>query len=202
MSKIIHFAWIQGEENLPDKYRENIRQWKLAFPEFEIKIWDDVSARKQWKDYNKYSDQCYHHATRADMIRARAIRDFGGMALDTDASPMNTVDLRKHMELNAFVVINGKYVGISNCLQWSAEPQHPFWRRVAAVQIRDGGATLGNKTVNNATGPLCYERVFKSKHWDLTLVTAFKAYKNGYQKNSWNNPNAFMDAGFDGTWVK
>ncbi len=77
--KVLHQVWVQGEDNLPSEYAENRRKWvELLAPRgWTFKLWDNRSACGQWKDYAEHEASCYHHATRCDLILARALRGSG-----------------------------------------------------------------------------------------------------------------------------
>ena len=198
--KMIHQVWVQGEENLPDEYKKNRTKWAKAFPDFELKLWDEGSARAQWQDIDEHFDKCHHHATRADLILARAIRDFGGIATGTDCIPNNAVAFRKYIDVcDSMIVITPNRKEISNGLQWSAEPNHPFWQCVCKHQLREKGRHLPNNNVPFATGPQCYMDAFNARKWNLHLVTATVAFTTDWNKE-WVNENAFIDAGYAASW--
>lgn len=202
ISKKLHQVWVQGERELPDAYRENRRLWASALPEFELILWDEKSASEQWPDFAAVSARCFHHATRADLILARAIRDFGGLATGTDCRPNNPSKLLALMEVvEAFLVLTPGRQEISNGLQWSARAGHPFWSCVCNHQLRNSGAHLGRASVSSATGPKCYHHAFHARMWDLHLVTAPAAFTRDW-KNAWKNPDALIDPGFAASWTK
>lgn len=202
MSKILHQVWIQGEENLPEAFCTNREMWKRDFPDFEMVLWDEKSASTQWSDYAENSNRCHHHATRADLILARAVRDFGGIATGTDCSPNNSDRFRKFIDVaDSMLVITPGRKEISNGLQWSASPGHPFWECVCKHQLRDNGRHLSNSNVPFATGPGCYMEAFQARKWDLFLVTATVAFTMDWA-GAWKNRSAFINAGYAASWTK
>lgn len=200
--KIIHQVWVQGEKALPKQFMDNRELWSKAFPEFELKLWDEESATLQWPDFARVKGRCYHHATRADLILARAIRDFGGLATGTDCTPNNVEALRKAMSENqAFVVRVEGRPEVSNGLQWSAGPQHPFWKCVCNHQLRGKGVHLSSPKVNRATGPRCYMEAFSAYPWGLTAIPASTAYTHDWKKG-WSNKDAMINPGYAASWTK
>lgn len=200
MNRVLHQVWIQGESEIPDSFRSNRQKWADSLPNFEMKLWDEKSAREQWPDVDEHFDKCFHHATRADLILARALRDFGGLATGTDCVP-NRPDLllRYITAVDSMLVITPGRAEISNGLQWSANPHHPFWDCVCKHQLREGGRHLSNKNVPWATGPGCYMAAFRARKWNLFLVTAPVAFTRDWNKG-WSNKDAFIDPGFSASW--
>ncbi len=201
LPRLIHQVWIQGAENLPDAFKKNRDLWQEAFPDFKMMLWDQNSASRQWPDFEKVSDKCFHHATRADLILARAVRDFGGLATGTDCRPNNIMKLRQITNtLENFIVLTPGRPEISNGLQWSATPGHPFWKCVCNHQLRSNGEHLGRKSVSSATGPKCYHEVFSARFWQLHVITAPLAFTRDWN-GGWENPNALIDPGFAASWT-
>lgn len=202
MIKKIHQVWIQGESELPEAFKKHRAAWADAFPDFELVLWDEGSAKAQWPDFAKVSDQCYHHATRADLILARAVRDFGGIATGTDCVPNNPERMRKFIEAaDTMIVLTPGRNEISNGLQWSAEPGHPFWECVCKHQLREGGRHLSNSNVPFATGPDCYMGAFRARKWELFIVSASVAFTHDWC-GAWTNRGAFINPGFAASWTK
>lgn len=159
-------------------------------------------AKTRWPEYAEVEQRCFHHATRADLILALALRDIGGLATGTDVVPLekfsNLVDF---MEVNStMVVINPSGTELSNGLVWFREPGHPFMTAVCRHQVRDGGAHLGKPNVHCATGPACWFQVFESRRWDLTAVTMDHAYNRHYKDSTVTNINAWVDPGYAASW--
>lgn len=202
MNRVIHQVWVQGEKNLPDQFKRNREQWAEAMPGFSMKLWDDEEARATWPEYAAVSNKCYHHATRADLILARALRDFGGLATGTDCLPNNPTRMMAFLEVaDSMLVITPGRKEISNGLQWCADPGHPFWECVCRHQLREKGRFLGNKNVPEATGPGCYMEAFQARKWQLFLVSASIAFTHDWA-GAWTNRAAFINAGFAASWTK
>lgn len=201
MSKLIHQVWVQGEASLPDKFQQNRSLWKKEFPDFTMVLWDEDTASRMWPDYAEVSERCHHHATRADLILARAVRDYGGLATGTDCTPNNVTSFRKFIDIaDSMLVITPGRKEISNGLQWSSGTHHPFWECVCKHQLREGGRHLSNSDVPFATGPGCYMDAFRARKWDLFLVTATKAFTTDWA-GTWRNPDAFIHAGYAASWM-
>ena len=51
---VLHFVWIQGQDLLPDKDKENVKKWKDMNPDWEIKIWDRGSLESLIHSYPEF----------------------------------------------------------------------------------------------------------------------------------------------------
>lgn len=196
--KILHQVWIQGGDELPEEYQKNRQLWRDSLPkDWEMKLWDEQAARERWADYAEVSDKCFHHATRCDLILARAQRDIGGLSCGTDVIPLNVPDLMKWVELNdTLVIVNAAAKSCSNGLSYFGNTNHPFLNCLCRHQLRDGGKYLGSKNVWMSTGPGAWYQAFVAHRWNLSLVTDSRVYG----KVGDINPKSFVDPGCAGSW--
>ncbi|MDB4453087.1 hypothetical protein N9145_02780 [bacterium] len=204
MKKYIHQVWVQGEKHLPAHFRKNRELWRRHFPDFEMILWDDNSASRLWPDYAKHTNTCYHHATRCDLILARALRDIGGLATGTDCIPNNPLALRRHIDTHkSLVVFIDQGPNASNGLQWSSETSHPFWVNVCKHQMRNDASLLSKSPPNIATGPWCYTACLEEFAGSLDIIPGEIAYTHYWKKEGgWKSPNAFIDPGYAKSWAK
>ena len=153
--KILHQVWVQGEAELPEAYRRNRALWRKLLPEdWQMVLWDEKMALEQWPELIPHFPKCFHHATRCDLILARALRDIGGIATGTDVIPINVPHLLKWCEINGtLVVLNMSAKSCSNGLSFSVKPGHPFWERLCTYQLRGDGNRLGDSNIWSSTGP-------------------------------------------------
>ena len=91
----IHYIWLQGETELPEKYRENIRITQNNYPTAEIKIWNQEeleSLVKQCKYLSSDLLQKIHWIQLVDIGRVLVLYKYGGLYLDTDTSIPRKMD--------------------------------------------------------------------------------------------------------------
>lgn len=202
-SRILHQVWVQGGASLPENYQRNRELWRAALPDgWTMMLWDDAMARARWSDYAAVADQCYHHATRADLILARCSRDFGGLNVGTDSVPANAADMLHFIESNeTALVLTSHRDELSNGLVWSARPGHPFFACVCLHQLRQNAKHVANKNVPWATGPGCYYQAFRAHSWDLNLVTLKRGFTHDWaDKTRTRNGAAWVDPGYAASW--
>lgn len=90
--KIIHYCWFGGGE-MPEELKEYIASWKKILPEWEHKLWNEQNF--DISNSIPYVQQAYRlkkYAFVSDYVRLCALRDYGGVYLDTD------VEIRKSFE--------------------------------------------------------------------------------------------------------
>ncbi len=201
MKKILHQVWVQGEDYLPLEFVKNREAWRSVLPDgWEMILWDDQKARRQWDDYDAVSNTCSHHAMRADLILARAQRDFGGLAMGTDVVPHKTDGLWVWCANNSsLVVCNIQGRSASNGVSWFAQPQHPFIKCVCLHQLRNR-ALLRDKNVWRVTGPGCWYEALSRHHWDICMVSDKHAYTHLYSDKKITNDSAWVNPGYAGSW--
>jgi len=51
---VLHFIWVQGQDLLPDKDKENVKKWKEMNPDWDIKIWDRGSLETLIHSYPEF----------------------------------------------------------------------------------------------------------------------------------------------------
>lgn len=201
MSKILHQVWIQGAAELPAAYAANREAWRAALPDdWELWLWDNKTARARWSDYAEHEAKCKHHAMRADLILARASRDYGGLCTGTDCTPVNPSPLLDFIGSNStMIVCNPSEPEVSNGLVWSAEPGHPFFQCVCRHQLRSP-ARLSDTSPHEMTGPGCYWQALKAHRWALIMVTCSIAYTHHWRRRDEINPAGWIDPGYAASW--
>lgn len=165
-----------------------------------MRLWDDASAKAQWPEYAKVADKCSHHAMRADLILARAQRDFGGLAMGTDVIPRNVGNLLEWLAVNdTLVVVNPVAGSASNGVSYFREVGHPFISCVCRHQLRDL-RLLSHKNVWRVTGPGCWWEALAAHSWNLALATDRRAYSRVAGCLDTGYPDAWVDPGYAGSW--
>ena len=113
--KIIHQIWMQGESNIPAKFKENMEKVKLMHPDWIFILWDEIKILKLIQnDYNlckKYYKYNYLHQ-KVDFAKLIILYNYGGICIDADAYTIKPLDelLEKYKDYE-FVVSNLKSLG-------------------------------------------------------------------------------------------
>ena len=89
--KIIHYCWFGGKE-LSEDARKYIESWRKFCPEYTIMEWNETNFDVGIVPYVK---EAYDHkkwAFVSDYVRLYALRNFGGIYLDTDVEIVKSLD--------------------------------------------------------------------------------------------------------------
>lgn len=126
--KIIHYCWF-GNNELPPEAKKCITSWRLYFPDYEIKRWDETNFDLEINDYVKEAYAAKKWAFISDYARFKVLFDEGGLYFDTD------VEVIENMEE---VVAAGPFMGcesdvpvkVASGLGLGAEPGMAFFKSV------------------------------------------------------------------------
>lgn len=89
--RVIHYCWF-GKGPIPEKERQCIETWKIYFPRYELKMWNEDNF-----DYGScpFARQAYEnkkYAFVSDYARAKILYEYGGIYLDTDVKILKSFD--------------------------------------------------------------------------------------------------------------
>lgn len=93
--KIIHQIWLQGENNIPEKFLPEISRIKNFHPSWQHIMWDDITIinllrkNKIWID--TYYEFKYLHQ-KVDYAKYVILYEYGGVYLDVDISILKPFD--------------------------------------------------------------------------------------------------------------
>lgn len=85
---IIHQIWIQGEAEIPAKFKDNIKKIKQTNPDYQYKLWDEIAIiqlvhqNKLWLE-TYYKLQYLHQ--KVDFAKYVILYKYGGIYLDIDS---------------------------------------------------------------------------------------------------------------------
>lgn len=81
--KKIHYCWF-GKGKIPNKELKCINSWRRLLPDFEIIRWDETNFDVNSVVFTKEAYQAKKYAFVADYVRIHALKNEGGIYLDTD----------------------------------------------------------------------------------------------------------------------
>lgn len=96
-TKRLHFIWIGSE--LPDRFADNIAEWKRLHPDWECSVWTDAEL-----DYHRLENRALYDQAeklvprdaveqfRADIARYEILYQCGGFYADVDTRPMRSIE--------------------------------------------------------------------------------------------------------------
>jgi mannosyltransferase OCH1-like enzyme len=94
--KIIHQVWIQGEQNIPEKFIANIKKIKKMHSDWTYILWDEISILQLLKNtnvewYANYYKFNYLHQ-KVDYAKLIILFIYGGISIDIDAYTIKKLD--------------------------------------------------------------------------------------------------------------
>ncbi len=98
--KIIHYCWFGGNK-IPQKTLKYIESWKKKCPDYEIVCWDESNFNVEFNNYTKSAYQAKKWAFVSDVARLYALKNFGGIYLDTDVELLDNFE--RYLECTAFI---------------------------------------------------------------------------------------------------
>jgi hypothetical protein len=93
--KIIHYCWF-GRNPLPPLAVKCINSWKKYLPEYEIKEWNEDNFNIQEYIFAKEALESKKYAFISDVCRLYALKEFGGIYMDTDVEVLKPLDIFLH----------------------------------------------------------------------------------------------------------
>lgn len=89
--KIIHYCWF-GKKPMPASCEKMIATWRKQLPEYEIMRWDERSFDIGSSMYVQAAYQAGKYAFVSDYARLYALKQYGGIYLDTDIEVIRSFD--------------------------------------------------------------------------------------------------------------
>jgi hypothetical protein len=182
--KIIHQIWIQGRNEIPDKYTKNIRSVIAYNPDWKHVIWDEHDLRKICSMFSEDCvleyDKCRYMHQKVDLGRYVALYIFGGISVDMDAHCVGSLNklydilppdksclLSEVMSDNVLRIFGP---GVNNAHIFCRTPESIFMyklitesiRRLHSVRTRDLEESTKKNIIFYTTGPnLIHDITFK-----------------------------------------
>lgn len=93
--KIIHYCWFGGKK-LPREVRAYISNWKKICPDYDIREWNESNFPINQYPYAKEALEARKYAFVSDVARLYALKEQGGIYLDTDVELLKSFDSFLH----------------------------------------------------------------------------------------------------------
>ena len=89
--KTIHYCWFGGNE-MPQLAKECIASWHQYMPDWDYKLWNESNFNVNSTPYTKEAYSAGKLAFVSDYVRLKALKEEGGVYLDTDVEVFKTLD--------------------------------------------------------------------------------------------------------------
>lgn len=81
--KIIHYCWF-GRGPMPELALKCIESWHKYMPNYEYKLWNEDNFDVNSTPYTKEAYEARKFAFVSDVVRLKALKDYGGIYFDVD----------------------------------------------------------------------------------------------------------------------
>jgi len=108
--KIIHYCWF-GLKEKPESILAYIRTWREKLPDYQIIEWNENNFDVHCNTYVSQAYELKKFAFVSDVCRLHALKQMGGIYLDTDVQVLKTFD--PFLDCDSFIgeEQNGKLLG-------------------------------------------------------------------------------------------
>jgi hypothetical protein len=154
--RVLHWIWI-GDQPLPDRHIQWMRQWKILHPHWQHKLWSQADILAVLPDrWRRFYDLAQTFAGKADIARYWIVYEHGGVYLDTDRSCLKSID-ELLVGCQCFLSYATPAGIVTNNI-FGAVPKHPFLARVLERFPQCFDAAKPNKS-----GPLLFTELAKGR---------------------------------------
>lgn len=184
--KNIHQIWFQGENNIPDKYKENIITIKKYHTNWNYTLWtnDTIKNILSGDLLNLYNNYVHMHQ-KIDFAKYVILFKFGGVYLDMDVKslkPLDTlIDENKNKDIIVSKTNTNFFESIVACSKFEcinngviiASPNNKILKHIINYCLSVGNCnSLLNKElcINITTGPLMFTKIINKYRNDSTLI--------------------------------
>lgn len=120
MKKIIHYCWFGGKP-LPKLAKKCLNSWKKYLPDFEIMEWNENNFDVNMTEFSKEAYKNKKWAFVSDVARVYALKNYGGLYLDTDMMVTSKID--SLFEDNFFAGWESEY-NVAVGVMWAKEKEN------------------------------------------------------------------------------
>lgn len=183
--KITHQVWIQGWDQLPEKFHSNVNLLREVNPAWTHRTWDHARLRKACEEYGPECAQKFdsyeHFIQQVDFGRYVVLYLYGGVAVDCDMVAIRPLDDIPELDSSELVVSLANRTVIETCFttmghltnnNWFinnafivAAPRNPDLKRLieSCINDRTKRADYLNKAyfISTTTGPIRFSTALK-----------------------------------------
>ena len=102
--RVIHYCWFGGNP-LPELAVKCIESWRIYFPGYEIKEWNESNFDLEKCNYVKEAYEAKKWAFVSDYARFEVLYKYGGLYFDTDVEVIKSID---------DILAQGSFMGLEN----------------------------------------------------------------------------------------
>lgn len=225
---IIHQIWMQGEANLPPKYRAYATRLRELNPEMPYRLWSEPELERVCASISPRCHQawraCRYMHQRVDFGRYCLVYVYGGVTVDMDAKPLKPFKpLLDRLPRDALVVsrfpvntVEASLLSMQRQTWWlnnaTLIAHRPRNRACRVLIDRVADRILGawwvdavprSVAIAYTTGPMFFMHVFRDvlpRDSFVALPHTYLEPCSGFHDQCRVPPEAILDHDHDGTW--
>lgn len=174
--KILHQIWV-GPKTPPSYFVTFQEKWKHLHPDWEYHLWTDSELEDLNLELQDLIDASPNYAEKSDIIRSELLDRFGGVYLDVDMDPFQSLD-ELHRKYDFYCGIENPHkIATTNNRLWlgisiiASAPNHPILKRWKEL-IR----SRWNEVNNNYNSAI--ERVINHTYFPFSMAFFEKCDEN------------------------
>ena len=212
--RITHQIWLQGWDQLPEKFHENVRLLRVKNPDYRHMTWDKTSLRtecaKIGPEVVAKFDSFPHLVQKVDLGRFVVLYNYGGVSVDTDMKSLRSIGSTPHLDSADCMISGGAFplniVGHTNNALIITKPKNPFIEDMISTIV---GAKIDEKSflskelyINATTGPQAFQTVVE-KHRENIVFLDSKFYEPCFSIDPVCKPTeeTIMDHQHEMSWI-
>lgn len=204
----IHQIWLQGLEEVPQKYSENIKSVIKNNPDWSYHLWDESEIRNEISkigdSYLRKFDALPLLHMKVDMGRYAILYRNGGASVDVDAVALKSFDETPGIATSDFIVSKNSQDLFINNATILVSKENPLMKQL--LDEIDGDCKwYPGKTacIMYSTGPMAFTK-FVNEHLDKITVLDpiyFEPCSGRNDNCKVDSEKTILDHRHEGTWV-
>lgn len=159
MKKYIHYCWF-GDKEFPKLAKQCLESWKKFLPEYEIIKWSEENVDLDECPFIRGAYDNKKWAFVADYVRAKALKEYGGIYFDTDMEIIK--DITPLLNCNTFLGVEDTgYVAVGVWYEKEKNSQ-------LAIELLNKYQSMKSfdvEKVSDFSIPILLSEILKKKSW-------------------------------------
>jgi mannosyltransferase OCH1-like enzyme len=179
---IVHQIWLQGWEERPPKFNENIQMLRAMNPDFVFMTWDENAIAREamrispacWERFRSFP----HFISKVDFGRYILLYNYGGISIDLDMKPLKPIRETPGLDDHDFIVSGAAFpfgdVGLVNNAVFFVRAKHPLMLELIQQITAQKGTPANYPTrelyIMNTTGPIIVSQFIRDHPNDIHVL--------------------------------
>ncbi len=208
MKKYIHYCWF-GDKEFPKLAKKCLESWEKFLPDYEIIKWSEENVDLNECPFIKGAYENKKWAFVADYVRAKALKEYGGIYFDTDMEIIK--DITPLLNCNTFLGVEDTgYVAVGVWYEKEKNSQ----LAIELLKKYQSMKTFDVQKVSDFSIPILLSEILKKKSWKEGINTVQhleggidiypREYFYPYSYDRTNNiftENTCMIHYYDASWI-